>query len=57
MIAGVDGMPLASALPGGVEETIVAEVDLTQARDKRFGKSNDVFEDRRPEVYSPELLR
>jgi 5-aminopentanamidase len=57
VIADVDGVPLVSAAPGGGEETIVAELDLTQARDKRLGERNDVFEDRRPGLYSPGLLR
>jgi predicted amidohydrolase len=45
------GEVLAQAGPD--EETIIyAEIEPSQARDKSFGQTNDLFADRRPELYS-----
>jgi 5-aminopentanamidase len=57
VIAGSDGVRLASAAPDHGEETIFAEVDLARSRDKSLGERNDVFGDRRPTTYSTDLLR
>jgi predicted amidohydrolase len=57
VIAGPDGVRLASAAPDHREETIFAEVDLARSRDKGLGKRNDVIGDRRPKTYSTDLLR
>ncbi len=41
------------AQAGSDEETIIyAEVEPSKARDKSFGADNDLFADRRPELYS-----
>jgi 5-aminopentanamidase len=43
--------------PGDRECTLLADCDLMTARDKRWaGTSNDVFGDRRPEVYHSEAV-
>jgi 5-aminopentanamidase len=39
---------------GEAIETIFAECDLARARDKAWNERNDVFGDRRPELYVPE---
>lgn len=50
LIAGPDGYPLAG--PAGLEPGLLwADLDLTAALDKRLGDRNDVFADRRPELY------
>jgi predicted amidohydrolase len=51
VIAGPDGYPLAGPAAGDGPELLVADLDLGRARDKRTGPSNDVFADRRPELY------
>ncbi|HEX2504643.1 MAG TPA: hypothetical protein VHK22_00405 [Gaiellaceae bacterium] len=38
---------------GDAAGTITAECDLPRARDKAWNERNDVFADRRPELYSP----
>ncbi|HET9872817.1 MAG TPA: nitrilase-related carbon-nitrogen hydrolase [Propionibacteriaceae bacterium] len=50
VICGLDGYPLAAPVYG--EPTVLlAEVDLEAALDKSFGPYNDVFADRRTELY------
>ena len=49
VIADPDGWPLAGPREG--EGIISASCDLEAARDKRIGERNDVFTDRRPELY------
>ncbi|MEU3192187.1 nitrilase-related carbon-nitrogen hydrolase [Streptomyces sp. NPDC006992] len=45
LMATTDTAPATPAL-------LLAECDLSQARDKRIGAHNDVFKDRRPELYA-----
>ncbi|MFW5702332.1 MAG: nitrilase-related carbon-nitrogen hydrolase, partial [Bacteroidota bacterium] len=49
-IYGYNGQPMAIA---GPEEEIVlsAEIDPAATRDKKFNEFNDLFSDRRPEMY------
>ena len=51
VIAGPDGYPRVG--PAAVAESclLVADLDLGEALDKRLGEHNDVFADRRPELY------
>ncbi len=56
IIAGPRGELLAQAAPEG-EEVCVVEVDIELARDKDITPRNNVFVDRRPEVYAPLLGR
>jgi predicted amidohydrolase len=51
IIAGPDGHPLAESAGPLQPRLLTATVDLTDARDKRTGPRNDVFADRRPELY------
>lgn len=51
VIAGPDGALLAGPVVGRGPEMLLAECDLERARDKRSGKVNDAFADRRPERY------
>jgi predicted amidohydrolase len=51
VIVGADGFPLAGPLCIDQPATILAECALGQARDKRTSERNDVFADRRPELY------
>ncbi|MBV9605894.1 MAG: hypothetical protein JO027_12325 [Solirubrobacterales bacterium] len=52
VIVGPDGFPLAG--PACIDEptTIAARCELAQAREKRTSERNDVFADRRPELYA-----
>jgi predicted amidohydrolase len=50
-IIGPDGYPLAGPVLADRVTTIVAEVDLSRARDKRINDNNHLFTDRRPELY------
>lgn len=56
-IAAPDGSLLATAAAAqtaaetAAVETLIADVDLATARDKRNGPSNDAFADRRPDHY------
>lgn len=52
VICGPDGYPTAG--PARVAEPCLlwADVDLTATLDKKLGERNDVFADRRPELYS-----
>ena len=51
VIIGPDGYPIAGPVLADEETTVVAEVDLLRARDKRVGERNHLFADRRPELY------
>ncbi|MCQ4209193.1 nitrilase-related carbon-nitrogen hydrolase [Streptomyces longispororuber] len=53
VIADPDGFPLAGHAPTEGPALLLAACDLEQARDKRLGEHNDVFGDRRPELYGP----
>lgn len=55
VVAAPDGVLLSAAAPGGAEQTLVADCELRQARDKGTGPRNDAFADRRPERYSASL--
>jgi 5-aminopentanamidase len=50
VITDADGFR-STELALGAEAALVADCDVEQARDKRFGERNDVFGDRRPELY------
>jgi hypothetical protein len=55
VIVDADGYPqttIALSVPG----VHVAEVELSQARDKKVSELNDLFADRRPELYG-EVVR
>jgi predicted amidohydrolase len=49
-IVDIDGRLLAGPVSG--EDVLVASVSPARARDKALGPRNDVFGDRRPELYS-----
>ncbi|MEU8527922.1 MULTISPECIES: nitrilase-related carbon-nitrogen hydrolase [Streptomyces] len=51
VITDPDGFPLAGPADETGESLLVAACALGQARDKRIGEHNDVFQDRRPELY------
>jgi 5-aminopentanamidase len=51
VIIDPDGWPLAGPEPGKHELTLAASCDLAVAADKRTSARNDVFADRRPELY------
>jgi 5-aminopentanamidase len=51
-IVGPDGFPLAGPVCADEPTTIMARCDLGLARDKRTSERNDVFADRRPELYA-----
>jgi predicted amidohydrolase len=51
-IVGPDGFPLAGPVCADEPTTIMARCDLARARDKRTSERNDVFADRRPELYA-----
>ncbi|WTW92353.1 carbon-nitrogen hydrolase [Streptomycetaceae bacterium NBC_01309] len=51
VITDPDGFPLAGPYPGE-ERLLLARCALAEARDKRIGSRNDVFADRRPELYA-----
>ena len=52
LIASPQGEVLAQA-PAAGEQVEVVEIDVALARDKRITPRNHVFDDRRPEAYSP----
>jgi predicted amidohydrolase len=54
MIVDPDGWPI-GGLDLGREVTVVADLDLDTARDKRISEHNDVHADRRPELYGGNL--
>jgi predicted amidohydrolase len=51
LVAGPDGYPLALSSLDGRAETLLADCDLTAARDKSVSGHNDRFADRRPMLY------
>jgi hypothetical protein len=51
MIVGPDGFPLAGPVLEDRSLTIFASCDLALARVKGTSERNDVFADRRPELY------
>ncbi|MFG2332119.1 nitrilase-related carbon-nitrogen hydrolase [Streptomyces sp. NPDC048604] len=51
VITDPDGFPLAGPATETGESLLVAACALGQARDKRIGDHNDVFADRRPDLY------
>jgi predicted amidohydrolase len=51
VIVDPDGWPV-GGLALGREMTVVADLDLDDARDKRISEHNDVHADRRPELYA-----
>ncbi len=55
VIAAPDGTLLAGPVDGRGVQTLHAECDLAQARDKRTGAHNDAFADRRAEHYASAL--
>lgn len=55
-IAAPDGTALVRA-PSEAPRALVADLDLAQAREKRFGGRNHIFRDRRPEHYEPAAKR
>jgi predicted amidohydrolase/quercetin dioxygenase-like cupin family protein len=52
VIVDADGYPQ-TALSLGEPASLMADVDLAATRRKRLGPSNDVFDDRRTELYGP----
>lgn len=50
-IVGPDGYPLAGPLPTARPEVLTAELDLAEIDRKSTSLRNDVFADRRPELY------
>ena len=55
VIAGPDGALRAGPVADRGVATLTAELDLSQALDKRGGGRNDAFADRRPELYADSL--
>ena len=53
VIIGPDGYPLAGPVLADRAAVLLADCDLARARDKRLNDHNDLFADRRPELYSP----
>jgi predicted amidohydrolase len=51
LIAGPDGYPLAGPATAGRPAMLTADIDLPRARDKRINSRNDLFTDRRPNLY------
>jgi 5-aminopentanamidase len=51
VIVDADGWPLAGGSAGREPATLVADCDLGAALDKAVSPNNDVFGDRRPELY------
>jgi 5-aminopentanamidase len=51
LIAGPDGYPLAGPVTADRAAVLTADCDLPRARDKRINTRNDLFADRRPELY------
>jgi predicted amidohydrolase len=51
IIAGPDGYPLAGPVTAGWAGVLSADCDLPRARDKRINAHNDLFADRRPDLY------
>lgn len=53
-IMGPDGYPLAGPVLRDLPAVLVADCDLTRARDKATGPRNDVHRDRRTDLYGKE---
>ena len=53
VIIGPDGYPLAGPVLADRPAVLLADCDLARARHKRLNDHNDLFADRRPELYSP----
>jgi predicted amidohydrolase len=51
LIAGPDGYPLAGPVIADRAAVLTADCDLPRARDKRINTRNDLFADRRPDLY------
>ena len=51
-ITAPDGSVPASSEPGAAAQTLIAECELSDARNKRTGPRNDAIADRRPEHYT-----
>ena len=51
VIVGPDGYPLAGPVTADRPALLTAECDLPRARDKRINSRNDLFTDRRPNLY------
>jgi predicted amidohydrolase len=51
LIAGPDGYPLAGPVLADQPTVLTADCDLVRARDKRINSRNDLFADRRPDLY------
>jgi predicted amidohydrolase len=51
VVVGPDGHPAANPPPGYDGGTLIADCLLADARDKRLSERDDVFADRRPELY------
>lgn len=56
LICGPDGKVLIQG-PGDEEQVGVVEIDPAVARNKRMNQYNDLFKDRRPEMYGPLMER
>jgi predicted amidohydrolase len=52
VIVGRRGYPAAGPARPGQPTVLTAEIDLRQARDKRVTSHNDLFGDRRPDLYT-----
>jgi predicted amidohydrolase len=57
VIAGPDGALRAGPVRHRGPETLYADIDLAEARDKRTSEHNDAFADRRAEHYEDVLVR
>lgn len=53
VIVGHDGYPAAGPMRENRTAVLTATIDLRQARHKRIGARNDLFNDRRPDLYTP----
>jgi predicted amidohydrolase len=51
VIVDVDGFPVAGPAAPGEAVTLLARCSLDRARDKRLNEHNDLFTDRRPDLY------
>jgi predicted amidohydrolase len=52
-IIGADGQLVAGPMTRARPAVLIADLDLTLARNKSIGPRNDVMADRRPELYGP----
>jgi 5-aminopentanamidase len=57
MILGRNGFPLAGPVLADEPAVLTADCDLPRARDKRTSPNNDLFADRRPDLYAPDAAR